>query len=150
MKILDYYFIKEFQWKSNWFSETGLLKAKIYPTNEFIQNNKYIDYDIIGGVFLYNKEFKSIDLTNLIIQNIQRVISKELNSYTISNEIMSLEIESFFTKPIDNLGDSEGIEAPLSWNVSTPKEFQYIPSIEILKLFEDWKIFLEMQKNISL
>lgn len=149
MKILDYYFIKEFQWKSKWFSEKGLLKAKIYPTNDFIQKHRFIDFDLIGQVF-YNKELKSVDSTELIISEIKKVITLETQQYKISNEFLALEIGNEYTIPIDYFGDSEGIEVPLSWNISTPKELQYIPTVEILQLFEDWKVFLTEQNRVIL
>ena len=149
MRTLDYFFIKEFQWKTNWFSNTGILRANIKPSTEFIQKYGYIDYDIIGQVFLYNEEFKYIDSTELIILEIKKVIALDIPFFIISNEFLSLKIESLFTRPIDYFGDSEGIEAPLSWNISTPQELQNIPTKEVLQLFEDWKQFLEEQKNVS-
>lgn len=149
MKTLDYYFIKEYQWKSNWFSDTGLLKAKVYSTNEFIQHFKYVDFNLVGQIFTSKKDFYNTDFVDSIITEIKRVISFERTNYVISSEIVLLEIESIKTKPIDLLGDSEGIEAPLSWNISTPQELQYIPTKEILQLFEDWKQFLKEQKSVS-
>lgn len=119
MKTIDYYFIKEFQWKSNWYSNTGLLKAKVYPTNEFIQKFKYVDFNIIGQIFTSKTDFYNSGFVDTIIAEIKRVIALERTSYVISSEIVLLEIGTINTKPIDMLGDAEGIEAPLSWNISS-------------------------------
>ncbi len=150
MKTIDYYFTKEYQWKSTWFSDTGLLKAKVYPTNEFIQQFKYIDFNLVGQIFTSKKEFYDIVFVDSIISEIKKVINLEKTIHIISSEIVLLEIQRINSKPIDMLGDIEGIEAPLSWNISTPKELQYIPTVEILQLFQDWKSFLIAQNNVIL
>lgn len=150
MKTIDYYFIKEFQWKSNWFSDKGLLKAKVYPTNEFIQQFKYVDFNIVGQIFTSKKEFYKTDFVDSIITEIKKVISFESTNYVISSEILLLEIQGINTKPIDLLGDSYGIECPISWNISTPQELQYIPTVEILQLFQDWKSFIIKQNDVIL
>ena len=142
MKTLDYYFIKEYQWKTKWVSEIGGLKVKVNPTNEFIQKFNYIDFNIIGQIFTSKKEFYNTQFVDSIITEIKKVISFERTSYLIGSEIVLLEVGNISTRPIDMIGDAEGLEVPLSWNVSTPIHLQYIPTSEILNIFEDWLDFL--------
>ena len=60
-----------------------------------------------------------------------------------------LEVGNISTRPIDMIGDAEGVEVPLSWNVSTPIYLQYIPTSEILNIFEDWLDFLIEAETIK-
>jgi len=148
MRVLDYYFIKEYQWKLNWFSKSGLLKVNVFPTNEFIREKGYVNFNIVGEIFLAKKEFLDIKYINSTISKIKQVITGDLTIYEISNECVLLEIKKIYTRPISLLGDSTGEEAPLSWNLSTPVELQKIPTKEILQLFKDWKQFLNTQKDV--
>ncbi len=145
--MIEYYFIKEFQWKSNWVSESGLLKAKVFATDEFIKKFEFVDYNIVGQIFTSKKDFQNIEFIRIIISEIEKVIENENSKYIISSEIVLLEVKSEHTKVIDMLGDSEGVEAPLNWNISTLAQLQYIPTTEILKMFNDWKQFLEEQMD---
>ncbi len=145
--MIEYYFIKEFQWKSNWVSESGLLKAKVFATDEFIKKFEFVDYNIVGQIFTSKKDFQNIEFIRIIISEIEKVIENENSKYIISSEIVLLEVKSEHTKVIDMLGDSEGVEAPLNWNISTLEQLQYIPTTEILKMFNDWKQFLEEQMD---
>lgn len=147
--MIDYYFIKEFQWKSNWFSDKGLLKAKVYATDQFIKQFEFVDYDIVGQIFTSKKDFQNTEFIETVITEIKNVIDNVNSKYIISSEIVLLEVQSEYTRPLDLLGDSDGIEGPLSWNITTPEKLQYIPSKEILKLFSDWKLFLYEQKTKS-
>ncbi len=146
--MIDYYFIKEFEWKSNWFSESGLLKAKVYATDEFIKKFEFVDYNIVGQIFTSKKDFENIEFIQMIIFEIENVIENKNLKYIISSEIVLLEVKCENTKIIDMLGDSEGVEAPLSWNISTPLELQYIPTVKILEIFKSWHEFLKVESDI--
>lgn len=153
MKTINYYFIKEYQWKSNWFSETGLLKANIYPTDEFIQKNGYISFSILGTIFSSDNKLKNIQWLNELITNIEKVINGELEITGTHCETESLEIRKEFSRPIDNLdmhGSNPPIDGPNSWNVTTPLDLQYIPTIEILELFKDWRDFIITSNDVKL
>lgn len=150
MKTIDYYFIKEYQWKKVWFSELGILKASIMPTNDFINKNGYINFSILSSIFSSDRMLKDINWVDELIKNIQKVLNGELEITGTYCETESLEIRRDFSRPIDNLdmhGSNPSNDTPNSWNVTTPIELQYIPTEEILQLFIDWKLFLEEQKN---
>lgn len=149
MNIIDYYFIKEYQWKNKWYSKKGVLKVKVFPSNDFIKQNGYVDFNLVGQIFTSKKEFQDVMYINSIISEIGQVLRLKENNYKVSSEIVLLDINGPLTKPIDLLGDSEGIEAPLSWNHIVSQELQYIPTTEIFQLFKDWKSFLEEQKGIK-
>jgi hypothetical protein len=146
MKTIEYYFIHEYQWKINWFSKTGLLKVKVYPTDEFIRKFKYVDFDVVGQIFT-----SKMDYIESIIAEIKKVISLERTTFVISNEDVSLEIQSENARPFDNYelhGSYEtGVESR-NWNITTPIELQYIPTEEILQLFIDWLEFLKVNEKM--
>lgn len=150
MKVLEYYFKIEFQWLNGWSSEKGLLFPVINPSNEFVRMNGYVEYRILGDVFLYNKEVKTIEGARAKTKEIKKVLSGERELLIISSESSDLEIRKELSRPIDNLGDSKGEEAPLSWNVSTPYQYQTIPTNEIFNLFNDWVIFLDKCSSFKL
>ncbi len=145
MKYLEYYFQLEFQWKNDWFSKSGIPKPIIRPSIDFIQQNKYVDFNIIESVFISGIRYSYSDWLNKL-DKIKNDLSHEGQSY-IGNETAGLEIKIDFCRPIDNLGDEIGIEAPLSWNLAIPLEFQYIPTLEIIQLFDDWCEFLSVIEN---
>lgn len=68
----------------------------------------------------------------------------------IFNEAVELRFDGQLCRIIDNLGDAEGIEAPLSWNISTPENLQYIPSSEVYEIICDWRDFLIEQEKQQL
>lgn len=151
MKTIEYYFIHEYQWKINWFSKTGLLKVKVYPTDEFIRKFKYVDFDVVGQIFTSKMDFYKTDYIESIIAEIKKVISLERTTFVISNEDVSLEIQSENARPFDNYelhGSYEtGVESR-NWNITTPIELQYIPTEEILQLFIDWLEFLKVNEKM--
>jgi hypothetical protein len=143
MKTLEYYFTQEFQWNKEWFSLDGISKAIVYPSNEFIKTYEYVDYTIIGNIFMYKANLNKIENVESVIDNIESVIAKNKLSYVVFSEMISLEINAEYTRPIDNIGTKDGQEGPLSWNTSTPENLQFVPTPEILNLFIDWKNFLK-------
>ena len=148
-KILSYYFIKEYQWKDDWYSIDGLCKAKIYASNEFLQTNKYVDYSIFGDCFSHLKKMKTVESSTEVLKDI-RLKLKQGKGYHLGGEVSGIDIGLKLTRAIDNLGSTDGIEAPISWNIATPIEYQSVPTSEILEIIERWIKFLFEQKNLNL
>ncbi len=150
MKYLDYYFVKEFQWHKKWFSEDGLLKPIIRPTDSFIKNKGWVDFEILEYVFIYNSKMTQIDFVAEIIRKINLVLEKHLENFSIYNEIVELEILYDFCRPIDNIGGRKNEEGPLSWNIKTKQSLQYIPTTEFLNILNEWLLFLSVSKSVSI
>lgn len=150
MKVLDYYFIKEYQWLHKWFSNEGQIKAVIRPSSDFISKYGWIDFEILENVFSINSDMKKKEYIDGIISDIENVFDDKLKQKSIYNEVVELVIEKEFCRIIDNLGDSEGIEAPLSWNISTPEHLQFIPTKEIYNLIKNWQVFISESENQSI
>lgn len=140
--VLDYYFIKEFQWHKKWFSENGISKPIIRASNDMLKK-EFVDFSILEGIFHPNKKFHQSKLFEQFIRSVKDDLKNDGNSY-VGNEIVGLKINRDYSKPIDHLGSNEGLEAPLSWNISTPEHLQQIPTQEILCLFDDWLDFLKV------
>lgn len=150
MKVLDYYFIKEYQWLHKWFSNEGQIKAVIRPSSDFVSKYGWIDFEILENVFSINSDMKKKEYINGIISDIENVFDDKLKQKSIYNEVVELVIEKEFCRIIDNLGDSEGIEAPLSWNISTPESLQFIPTKEVYSLIKNWQVFISESENQSI
>ncbi len=150
MKVLDYYFIKEYQWLHKWFSNEGQIKAVIRPSSDFISKYGWIDFEILENVFSVNSNMKKKEYVDEIISDIENVFDEKLKKKSIYNEVVELVVEKDFCRIIDNLGDSEGIEAPLSWNISTPEHLQFIPTKEVYSLIKNWHVFLNEIENQSI
>lgn len=148
-KMLSYYFLKEYQWKDDWFSTDGICKANIYASNEFLQTNRYVDYSIFGDSFSHLKKMKKIESATQVLNEIKLNL-KQGKGYYLGGEISGIDIGPELTRAIDNLGSQDGIEAPISWNISTPIEHQSVPTSEIIEIIEGWIKFLIQQKNIKL
>jgi hypothetical protein len=152
--MIDYYFLLEFSWdEKSGFNPNGIPRAKFLPN--FEKTNKYgqVSYEILESLFISNTKLFDSKFLNVLINNIKNTIGGLEEITLVHCESESLEIRKEFTRPIDNLdihGTSISIDGPNSWNISTPIELQYIPTVEILQLFEDWKQFLEAQKKVSL
>lgn len=148
-KVLSYYFIKEYQWKDDWFSTDGICKAKINASNEFLQTNKYVDYSIFGDCFSQLKKMKTVESSTQVLEEI-RLNLMQGKGYHLGGEVSGIDIGTKLTRAIDNLGSKDGIEAPISWNISTPIENQSVPTSEIIEIIEAWIKFLIEQENIKL
>lgn len=140
--ILEYYFIQEFQWKDMWKSQNGISKPIIRASNQVLKN-QYVDYSILEGIILHSKKLNNYNLGFGYVKELKSNLKKNGIS-CIYNEVAELEIRKEFSRPIDNLGSIDGIGAPLSWNIATPECLQYIPTIEIFQLLDDWVRFLKV------
>lgn len=148
MKVLEYYFKVEFQWLDNWFSKAGVCHAIVNPSQEFIINNQYIDYNIIGRLFMGN-EFQRYESYKLWLEGINSKFSKD-NYIEFGQNGLVVEMNSEFSKLIDTIGDNIGIEAPLNWNITTPIQNQFIPTSEILQILLHWEKFLATVETCKL
>lgn len=148
-RTLRYYFTKEYQWKDDWFSTTGICKANIYASDHFLQTKKYVDFSILGDCFSHLKKMKTIESSSQILSEIKSNL-KDGKGYYLGGEVSGIDIGVKTTRAIDNLGSKDGIEAPISWNIKTPSELQSVPTLEILEIIENWIKFLEEQENIKL
>ncbi len=152
--MIKYYFLLEFSWdKKSGFNPNGIPRVKFLPN--FEETNKYgqVSYVILESFFISNAKLFDIKFLDVLINNIENIIDGLKESIIVYCETESLEVTKEFTRPIDNL-DIHGTNLTLygsnSWNISTPKVLQYIPTTEILQLFKDWRQFLEKQKSVSL
>jgi len=148
-RILDYYFIKEYQWKKDWFSTSGICKAKICASDYFLQTNAYVDFSIFGDCFSVLRKLKTVKSSNQVLFEIKTNLNIG-KDYYLGDEVSGLAIGANVTQAIDNLGSEDGIESQISWNIKTPKEFQTVPTSEILIILEDWIKFLREQEKIKI
>lgn len=140
--MIDYYFIHEFQWKNGWFSNSGISKPIIRSDVNFAFES-YVDYSILESVILHTKLLNKYSTgLELLTQLEERLRNNELCG--ISNEIASIEMNSDFSKPIDNLGSIDGIDSPISWNIITDDKYQKIPTSKVLSLIKDWLEFIRI------
>jgi hypothetical protein len=148
--MIEYYFLLEFSWsKEQQFSKNGFPRAKFHINFKYAEEHGWANYHILESVFTESNMLK-IDCITKKIQDIKSVIKGEKKETQIFSESVNLSVKKDFTRIEDNLGDTEGIEAPISWNISTPTELQYIPTEKILQLFKDWKKFLQSQEKVTL
>ena len=140
--MIDYYFVHEFQWKDEWFSKTGISKPVVRADSNF-KFNSYVDFSILESVILHTKQLNkySTALELLTEINVKLLENKPCG---ITNEIASLEMSFEYSRPIDNLGSSDGIDSPLSWNIITDLKYQYIPTSKVLNLLTNWIKFLKI------
>jgi|WetSurMetagenome_2_1015567.scaffolds.fasta_scaffold09848_3 hypothetical protein len=141
MKVLDYYFILEYQWKEKWFSEFGICKPKISASNEFVQKNGFIDYSIINSIIILDRRLNNVEMLNNLLDEMKMTIDKN-NIYYIGSDIASMDINSEFSMVFDLMGNTDIEEKRLTWNDVTPYEFQMIPTSEIFELLHSWRNFL--------
>lgn len=146
---VDFYFIKEYQWKDNWYSKEGVCRVKVSASHEFLQNNPYVDYSIFGDWFVLTNKMRNCESAIKVFQDIKKAL-KNNDSYYLGNENSGIEIDIEKTTAYDNLGSEDGMEAPICWNIKTPKKYQSIPTEEMLRIIETWIIFLDEQTQIEL
>lgn len=148
MKVLEYYFTIEFQWLDNWFSKSGVCHAKINPSQEFINKNQYIDYTILDRLFI-GPGFQSYESYKVWLEDFNSRFSKD-KYIEFGHEGLVVEMDSEFSKIIDTIGDNIGIEAPLNWSITTPIQYQSIPTCEIMEMMDKWLIFLKRTENLNI
>lgn len=139
--ILRYYFQLEFSWNKTWYSNEGFRRPIIRASN-WVLSKEYVDYTLLEEIFLHSRVLKDVESTKLEIERIRTQLEQSGSAYH-GNEHVGLEIKTDFSRPFDNLGTDDGIEGPLNWNIATPEHLQYIPTREILQLFDDWLDFLK-------
>jgi len=139
--MLHYYFLIQFAWKKTWYSQTGL-KKPVIRASELVLRKEYVDYSILESFFLDN-ETQKYNSANLLFSTIKLNVSKDKKAYFGSELGSGIEFKPDFCKLIDTLGTDDGIDGPLNWNIKTPEHLQFIPTIEIFQLFDDWLDFLK-------
>ncbi len=92
---------------------------------------------------------KTVESTTKVLIEI-KINLNQGKGYHLGGEISGIDIGPKLTRAIDNLGSKDGIEAPISWNISTPIEYQSVPTSEIIEIIEGWIKFLDEQKYITL
>ncbi|HRI02058.1 MAG TPA: hypothetical protein PK006_13485 [Saprospiraceae bacterium] len=142
MKTIQYYFKLEFQYMNGtWLSNEGNLRSCVSATHDVLKNT-YVDYSILGDFIILTLDMQDYSKAKILITRLKQELSQKGNTY-YGNEHVGLKIEKSFCRPIDNLGTEDGIDGPLSWNIITPPELQYIPTEEVFNLFNDWLKFLK-------
>lgn len=144
MKVLSYYFLLEFGWERSreWTSEKGFPRLRARASDEFLAQNGYINYELFESVFVSDYRMRNPEYLDQKLAAIKSVLNGETENTFISNECVQLEIVGDQCRIIDMLGDSEGIEVWLSWNITTPEQFQYISTSEVYQIVNDWRDFL--------
>lgn len=144
--VLNYYFQIQFNWKNKWFSGSGLKRPIIRASNQVLIKN-FVDYSILEGFILHTNAMQELLSVDKFIKYLKQELNEKNEAY-YGNEIVGLEIKHDFCRPIDNLGTDDGRDGPLNWNIATPEKLQYIPTVEIFQLFDDWLAFLkEIESN---
>lgn len=146
MEYLRYYFKYEFIWNKKWQNTQGHKTLVISASNALL-SKEYIDYSLLVGFFLHTKSLQEFLIASNFIERLKQELNEKNEAY-YGNEIVGLEIKHDFCRPIDNLGTDDGRDGPLNWNIATPEKLQYIPTVEIFQLFDDWLAFLkEVESN---
>lgn len=152
-KTLKYTLSIEFPWdQENGFSKRGVPKISFW-----INPNRERDFDAVGveilnALFLSCDKLRDISSLNKVIEEILNVTQGIKKHFFIGYEAESLEIKKDLSRVIDGL-DMYGkfpVDGQNSWNISTPSNLQYIPTIEILEIFRNWKNFLIVSERITL
>jgi hypothetical protein len=147
MKHLRYWFRLEFQyWDHQWRNSEGRKRLTVSATDDILRK-EYVDYSILERFFIF-KETQEYDRAKLLFSTIKLNLTKDKVEYCGFEYGVGIEFKPDFCKIVDTMGTDHGIDAPLYWNITTPIHLQYIPTSEILQLFDDWLEFLkEVESN---
>lgn len=144
-KTLKYAHSLEFPWnKENGFSKKGVPKISFWINPKRERDFDAVGVEILNGLFLSSDKLRDINSLNTIIEEILNVIQGTKNHFYVGNEAESLKIKKDLSRVIDGIDIYGKIpeDGQNSWNISTPSNLQYIPTLEILEIFRNWKNFL--------
>jgi hypothetical protein len=111
-------------------------------------------YSLVGSVISYF-QVNSVNELKKHIKNLEILKINQESNYLITDEgTAGLLFEGEKVKILDLIhtenGIIDGMQGPVSYDISTPIEYQFIDRTFVLKLLSEWCIFLSEQENMML